>query len=286
MVPHQDTQAGPFVTTYDSKDVPIPEDYLRSDPPDAKHITYRQIDFAKTALPEYKGCYAVILENVLSPSECATLLQLAESSVLDQHKKDGSPWRPALLNAGTRNGKGFEQFVPGIRNSDRIIWDTQEIADRLWARIQTVPEVKEKLTVYQQGRGPKASTWGFHCVNERLRFLKYGTGQFFNGHCDGEYRPPKGDDGTVFCTKFTIHLYLNDSKNEADPNGPAADLEGGATSFLSELDDHTKLDVDPKVGRVLIFQHRFLYHCGAEVEKGTKYTLRTDIVYRMSKKGI
>ena len=39
------------------------------------------------------------------------------------------------------------------------------------------------------------------------------------------------------------------------------------------------LDVDPKVGRVLIFQQRDLLHSGADVTNGVKLTLRTDLMY-------
>lgn len=184
-------------------------------------------------------------------------------------------------DAGTRNGQGFEAYVPSVRNNDRIIWDSPEIADRLWARIAAAEAVKEELAVYRNGTGKKASVWDFHGINERLRFLKYGLGQCFNGHCDGVYRPPVGEDGTVLSTLYTVHLYLNDSKKESNQDGPEPELEGGATSFLSEMDDVTKLDVDPKAGRVLIFKHSFLFHCGAVVTAGTKYTLRTDIMYKM-----
>lgn len=77
-----------------------------------------------------------------------------------------------------------------------------------------------------------------------------------------------------------MHLYLNDSKAEV---GDAADLVGGATSFLDTGEDK-KIDVDPRTGRVLIFQHDGLYHCGDEVKAGVKYTMRTDIIYELVKK--
>lgn len=76
-------------------------------------------------------------------------------------------------------------------------------------------------------------------------------------------------------TVFTLHLYLNDSVAEA---GDAAALVGGATSFLSS-NDQRKVDVDPKAGRVLIFQHSGLNHSGDRVTKGVKYTMRTEIMY-------
>lgn len=75
-------------------------------------------------------------------------------------------------------------------------------------------------------------------------------------------------------------MYLNDSVAEA---GNDAGLVGGATSFLSG-DCKKKLDVDPKAGRVLIFQHRRLFHAGDDVVKGTKYTMRTDIMYELTRR--
>lgn len=73
-------------------------------------------------------------------------------------------------------------------------------------------------------------------------------------------------------TYYTLHLYLNESTNE-EP------LEGGATTFHSIRDDKTRLDVQPKVGSVLIFQQRWLYHAGSEVRSGTKLTMRTELMY-------
>lgn len=92
-------------------------------------------------------------------------------------------------------------------------------------------------------------------------------------HCDAAYREPGKDVKTL----FTLHLYLNDSKQTV---GDKAELQGGATSFLSR-DEKRKMDVDPKAGRVLIFQHRNLYHSGDDVISGTKYTMRTDIMYEL-----
>ena len=93
-------------------------------------------------------------------------------------------------------------------------------------------------------------------------------------HCDGSYHDDR-DRNRVVRTLFTIHLYLNDSKAEV----PDAELVGGATTFFSS-DEKRRIDVNPKAGRVLIFQHRRLYHSGDDVLAGTKYTMRTDIMYQ------
>lgn len=271
----------PVQTSYESKDVAIPADFLCTQPEDAKPITLTPVDW-DSKLPEYGDCYAVVLDHVLSPTECSTLTQLAESSVLDKDKgPNQDPWTPALVNVGG----GYEVLEAKYRNSDRIIWDSQDIVDRIWTRLETVPGVTEKLLAFNEsdlGGGPKRSRkpgadWKFHRVNKRLRFLRYGGGQFFRPHCDGPYGTV--EDGKVLRTHFTVHLYLNDCKKEK----PEAELVGGATSFLSS-DETRKLDVDPKAGRMLIFQHRRLYHSGDDVVKGTKYTVRTDIMYELQER--
>jgi hypothetical protein len=112
-------------------------------------------------------------------------------------------------------------------------------------------------------------------------------------HYDGTYETPDGKERSF----YTLHLYLNDSaqapeqqNGESAPNSGSAPLEaatkggdellrGGATAFHS-LNMERRLDVDPKAGRVLIFQHRRLCHSGAEVEAGVKYTMRTDVMHK------
>jgi hypothetical protein len=71
-----------------------------------------------------------------------------------------------------------------------------------------------------------------------------------------------------------MHLYLNDETSTETESL----IEGGATRF-ENLQRGQFLDVMPKAGRVLIFQHRDLLHSGADVIQGTKYTLRTDIMF-------
>ena len=292
----------PVVTKYEFNDVSIPDDFLATEPPDAEPVTIKSIDWKSSVLPENKGLYAVILDNVISPSECVKMLELVEQSVPveDRGKSNGRFWKPALVNIGG----GFEVLESEYRNSDRIIWDQQTVVDRLWERVCQAPGLREKLSVIENDTnvlGPRVwksgqgvgQRWEFRRLNKRMRFLKYGPGQFFRrkcsidfktplrfadiyiAHCDGAYKEP-GDD-KIIKTHYTLHLYLNDSKATV---GDKAELVGGATSFLSR-DEKRKMDVDPKAGRVLIFQHRNLYHSGDDVLQGLKYTMRTDIMYEL-----
>ncbi|KAF5558429.1 oxidoreductase containing protein [Fusarium napiforme] len=251
---------------YTSNDIPIPDDFLSS-PPETPIATH-PIDFANSPLPQYDGHTAIVLDNVLSPEECKQLLSLAEASV--PRPDESSPaWKPALISAGP----GWEAPAPGYRESDRIIWNQQTVVDRLWERCMLSEGLRELLAVVPPQPYMKGGKWVFSRFNERMRFLKYSPGQFFKPHSDGPFYYTEGP-GKEFETFYTVHLYLNDSIE----NDPSSELEGGATSFLDRKGEK-RVDVNPKTGSVLIFQHRGLFHEGATVRKGIKYTMRTDILY-------
>ncbi|KAJ4420569.1 hypothetical protein N0V85_000556 [Neurospora sp. IMI 360204] len=361
--PKKKAHPKPIKTTYESVPIELPPGFLATEPGVTPVPSLTEIDWEKTELPENKGLYAVVLDGVLSREECDSLKKLAEGSVphskwvdIDpdaaaaeeessskgggvegetpneqqqsketetEEKKKKTPWGPALVNVGM----GYEVLTPSYRNSSRIIWDQQEVVDRLWARCCLVPGLKERLAVldskterdakiitgrsladgngeqlkeverYANGKKKgkskqrkdnakgrekgRTGKWEFVKVNKRMRFLKYGEGQFFRAHCDSPYREldPTNSD-RINETLFTIHLYLNDCKSEAPPDRKdETELVGGATALLS-ADEKRKYDVECKTGRVLIFQHRRVFHAGADVVRGVKYSVRTDIMYR------
>ncbi|TGO35282.1 hypothetical protein BHYA_0164g00270 [Botrytis hyacinthi] len=297
-------------TNYTSLPVEIPEDFLQPLKNAEKNITVQRIEFEKTALSEYRGAYAVVLDGVLSREECGELIRLAEMSkgghgnLVGGGSGDGdggedeneselkapenNGWTPAMVNAGV----GYEFLSTEYRNSDRIIWDEKEVVSRLWKRVLQGKGIKEDIAVLEGKRWEGLASLGLRSgerwvgteqgINERMRFLRYGAGQYFREHVDGAYGNPDGSERSF----FTIHLYLNDSAQELekDPNTPkfpedSEMLRGGATTFHSR-DMKERLDVDPKVGRVLIFQHKRLLHSGDDVVSGIKYTMRSDLMFR------
>ncbi|KAF1970485.1 hypothetical protein BU23DRAFT_649497 [Bimuria novae-zelandiae CBS 107.79] len=153
-------------------------------------------------------------------------------------------WERALINIGG----GQQAMYEDTRKCGRIIWDNPELMANVWAR----------------------QTWVMTGLNERARFLKYTGGEYFKAHCDGMYETPLGTERSY----FTMHLYLNDS---VDKDGQVL-LDGGATSFYS-WDMQKSIYIEPKCGRVLLFQQQGLLHSGDDVISGTKYTMRTDIMY-------
>jgi prolyl 4-hydroxylase len=57
------------------------------------------------------------------------------------------------------------------------------------------------------------------------------------------------------------------------------DFAGGTTDFETDEGDFS---ITPKPGLALFFEHPLL-HRGAPVTHGTKYVLRTDVMYRRAR---
>ncbi|KAI5805977.1 hypothetical protein EDC01DRAFT_591287, partial [Geopyxis carbonaria] len=245
--------------------------------------TVSPIDFSTTPLPGYKGHYAVLLDNVLTAAECAALLALT-----------GTHWAPSAVTT-TR------------RDSSRVLLDAPAIASQLWDRI--APHLDPAVLTlgpdsawpeitgaghqnWSKARG-ETGFWRATGLNERLRFLRYTTGQKFLPHCDALYSIPgahRGVHGEVR-SFLTAHLYLSDATpgsggatrfwKPAEEGGAKRQGFGGVAEGAEERGEW--VDVEPRVGRVLVFQQRGLLHSGepvGAVEEGReKYTVRTDVMY-------
>ncbi|KAB8295854.1 hypothetical protein EYC80_008676 [Monilinia laxa] len=219
-------------TSYTSLPVPIPDDFMRPLENPDEIITVEKIDFAKTALKEYRGAYAVILDGVLSRNECEMLVKLAEMSKgghgniirgikvengvkmagsgkgahgddVEEDEEDvkrpaNNGWTAAMVNAGM----GHEFLATEYRNSDRIIWDEKEVVGRIWARVLQGKGIKEDIGILEGKKWESLASIGIRRgerwvsteqgINERMRFLRYGAGQYFREHVDSRYETPDG----------------------------------------------------------------------------------------------
>jgi len=128
-----------------------------------------------------------------------------------------------------------------IRNNDRVIFDDPCLAELLFAR--AAPLLPATL-----------GEWRLHGLNERFRFYRYGRGEYFKWHKDGYFEKTPDE-----VSMLTFLIYLN------------ASFEGGDTQFRWET-------VRPREGMLLVFPHN-QSHQGAEISAGTKYVLRSDVMY-------
>ena len=253
-------------------------DVLQKPPP--KECYGENINWLKTDVPEYAktNTLAILIHNMLSQAECVAMLSAAEASA-------PRSWEPALVNVG----RGREAFHPDTRHCDRIIWDNPEVTAALMERIlpylpENIISLHERASVTGLGPVKRKEKWRISKMNERMRFLKYTSGMYFREHCDGSYVSPDGKEVSF----LTVHIYLNGTgESDLAKHGPNSQreidsqpLKGGATRIFGETFDPDKvLDVEPKMGMCLVFQHRGVYHSGEDVVKGTKYTMRSDIMY-------
>ncbi|KAJ7828790.1 hypothetical protein B0H14DRAFT_3466164 [Mycena olivaceomarginata] len=229
--------------------------------PPVKYVSSGRVDFNAAGLPEYQGCYAIVLDSLFSAEELSSFLAEAETR-----------------HTGTATA----------------LYDSFELSDKIFARIRPHLEDIEEFqeTVFTSGEAKQK--WRMVRMNERLRFLRYPIGGYFKDHQDGCYI----DESVKFLnsrtlsvagistnrktqqrTFYTVQFYL-----PSDSSGSEASFvppQGGSTRFLSwsSKSKHAYADVEAVPCRVLVFQHAKLLHTGEEVTGGVKCTVRSDILY-------
>lgn len=130
--------------------------------------------------------------------------------------------------------------MPLIRNNERVVVDGGGWISVLWQRL-----LNTELPLLE-GQSPIG-------LPKDLRFYKYSPGQRFRMHKDG----PWVEGGLT--SKLTLLVYLNEG------------YAGGDTNFRDVV-------VKPAVGKALLFIHD-TWHEGAQITEGTKYVLRSDVLY-------
>jgi hypothetical protein len=123
------------------------------------------------------------------------------------------------------------------------------------------------------------------CISN-IRIYRYTVGQSFGKHIDESGKDPENRG----VTKLTVLIYLNGHDEcELDSNGTS--MRGGETVFYSDekqlkkrknvTEDNLYAVIKPEMGKIFIHAHgdRCLEHEGLVVTQGTKYVLRTDVVY-------
>lgn len=200
---------------------------------------------------------AFILQNVLSSAECDALIHLSE-----RHGYH------TLISAENR-GTG--------RTNTRVLTHDESLAAFLFERVKEFVPATYRLT---DGR-MWDEEWDLIGLNERFRWCKYVEGQSFkNIHCDKRVNLPKQERHSF----FTVNIYLN---------GHGASYNGGRTIFYDQTGFNGKnaeyeetSAFCARTGDVMIFNHfpQKYPHCGEMLSSGTKYLLRSDVMYKRRKK--
>jgi predicted 2-oxoglutarate/Fe(II)-dependent dioxygenase YbiX len=133
------------------------------------------------------------------------------------------------------------QLMTNVRNNQRLMFCEPVWRDRLWDRLKC-----EALPIF----GADSHAVG---LPKDLRFYKYNQGERFKMHKDGPWV-----EGAL-TSKLSFLVYLNEA------------FTGGRTDFRDFV-------ITPVTGMALIFVHD-TWHEGEEVTSGSKYVLRSDVLY-------
>ncbi|KAI0837161.1 hypothetical protein F5Y06DRAFT_92930 [Hypoxylon sp. FL0890] len=249
--------------------------------PNGPPITATRIDFSQTPLADhYSPYFAIVIDNLLTPAECAALLASA-----------GSDWKTLSKGDSWRECERILSVSPAWARalSERI---TRHLPEEVKAlrKGDTLAEQIAGPSNLKASRGASKTVWRFTEANERLSFLRYHPGDHFKPHCDALCSPGDGQKSFLTC-----QIYLSDMPGVGEGN----ESSGGETRFWpsrlgmgrkkksadvdeendQQVEEQAFLDIEPRVGRALIFQQRMLWHSGQEVKRGEKFTVRLDLMY-------
>lgn len=190
----------------------------------------------------------IVREDLLEPDQGTCFL--LRGALTPGECQDLTAW-------AERNGFAETEplYPPSYRNNERLVVDDPDLARRLFRRIEA--------SLPRRMVGPDGSEWELVGLNERFRACRYVPGQFFGIHRDGVFWRSADERSWLTCM-----LYLNEG------------FGGGATRYVtSRRGDETLIDVVPEAGTLIVFEHD-LWHEGRPIESGTKYVLRSDVLYR------
>ena len=160
----------------------------------------------------------------------------------------GHEWLAATVNSA--EGRVVETK---IRDNTLAVLRDPTISEELYRRI--LPHVPREMRAELSGEaGVRMEVTGVHVP---ARIYRYEVGQHFGMHQDQSYFREDGAKSLL-----TLMVYLNEG------------FAGGDTEFPEQ-----GRTIVPKVGSALLFQH-MLVHAGKRVEQGTKFVLRSDVLYK------
>ncbi|KAJ5734251.1 Prolyl 4-hydroxylase alpha subunit [Penicillium malachiteum] len=295
-------------------------DFLRGPPQNAsaQQIDFTK---TKPPIMSYKDKFAAVIENFMSESECTELLRLAEESSTPSNPHSPIWERAMINAGGGRQVMSVDTRKSGriILDSPELAERiTDRLMPFL--RDFNIDTVHNMPTVTGLGPARRGETYQLPRINERLRFLRYEGGDYFRPHWDASYATPDGKERSLFTIHLYLNgdgeqdmeellpeieradkknaffvrddgevnlMDVAETQSESEAPGNDADtrsketLLGGATSFSDGYRNRGVVRVFPKTGSLLIFQQRDLMHCGDDVFRGIKYTVRSDVMYTM-----
>ncbi|KAI8998490.1 hypothetical protein BD414DRAFT_432341 [Trametes punicea] len=226
---------------------------LAATPPSVptKPATVRFPDISSKQELEY---YALLEDQILfidgffSPEECKSYVKFIDSLPLE-------------LTPPKKRGEAD-------RVNHRLSITSVDFAQRLFSVL--APHLPEFPYPAWAKRPTGAIARPPHSLNSNIRLYKYSQGQYFGPHYDDSVRDPE----TGAKSEWTLLIYLTGSQDG---------VEGGETIFYKDQKGKARETMIPPLTRGTALLHRHgqdcLLHEGSPVTKGTKYVLRSDLMF-------
>jgi len=232
-----------IITTNDDKDSPI--------------VTVLEVPHrCSRYLHHPLDCVSFVIDNFLNAAECEQLIHLAT--------KLSSTGFHYVTEASHIDNDGITHIVKLQEANKHKLSVFQHTATikMLWDKMEPIIQPHIRNFIQHTNCGQPVG------LNPRLRVLRYDAtdNDVFEPHFDATTKVNN------MTSLLTVLIYLNDG---------GVDFSGGETSYL---DHHISRSIDsctnivPSRGKVVIFEHD-LYHSSIPLEWGTKYVLRTDVLF-------
>ena len=214
---------------------------------------------------------AFALHDFLDAAECRCLIRLASAP-----SSSVAGFR-YIAEASHTDDRGATHVVK-LREANRhklSVFEHRPTVDSLWKRMEPAILPHVGSFVRDVGCGPPVG------LNPRLRVLRYDADDddVFDPHFDATTRA----DGRT--SLLTVLIYLND--------GGGRDFDGGETRFVDHSVSRSggggigprgrATEIAPEAGKAVLFEHD-LFHSSAPLIFGTKYVLRTDVLFELDKR--
>jgi hypothetical protein len=230
------------------------------------------------------SCFAVVIDDVLTALECQDLINRTKSGFRyiteATHKSpDGTTYSVEIQNPNPHKLAAIDTSHGTHLHSDSKKDQTTLMMDKLYSTI--LSSLKSNSSFHSFVCRTKCGE--AQALNPRMRILRYDSqdNDLFDPHFDATTRVPDSLDSSVMLKSLiTVLVYLNDGDGEEFDGGETLyhDYHNSKTGITFETRDGSEVKVVPKVGRVCCFEHD-LYHSGAPLEWGTKFVMRTDILF-------
>ncbi|CAA7265371.1 unnamed protein product [Cyclocybe aegerita] len=214
-----------------------------------------QVAFPELSQKEDLQCRAIledqilVIDDFLSPAECKAFAKFVDTLPLE-------------LTPPKKRGEAE-------RVNQRFSVSSLDFAKKLHERILPhlplfpYPTSIKRPAVVENPRKP-------HSCNSNIRVYKYAPSQYFGPHYDDSVR----DSLTGAKSEWTLLIYLT---------GAEDGVEGGETLFYKEEKGKPRETITPALKRGTALLHRHGHECmlheGSPVWKGTKYVLRSDLMF-------